>query len=341
MEKFILNHDEIASIQTLLASITARYDSAEDPAFLLECTVLAQELPRRLRLAMNEFRIAEPDSAIFVISGYPVDDVKIGRTPEHWDLAPEQRKPTLEEEILFVLTCSLLGDCIGWATQQAGRVVHDVMPIKGMEQEQIGTGSEQLIWWHTEDAFHPMAGDYVALMFLRNPDHVPTTFASLENLDLSEEDWNTLFEPHYFIHADNSHRPENAAHHGETEADLEELYTTVAKAEKEHQKIPILSGDRKSPYIKIDPYFMDPVEDNPRAQKAFEALCKALDAKIGDYPLGPGEICFVDNRKAVHGRRAFKARYDGHDRWFKRANVTRDLRRSRAARPDPTSRIIL
>lgn len=340
MEKFVLNSEEIAALQQLLAGIAARYDSAEDPAFLMECTVLAQELPRRLRLALNHFRVAEPDSASFIISGYPVDDRKIGLTPEHWDLTAEQRKPTLEEEILFVLTCSLLGDCIGWATQQAGRIVHDVMPIKGMEQEQIGTGSEQLITWHTEDAFHPLCGDYIALMFLRNPDHVPTTFASLENLNLDPEDWQTLFEPHYFIHPDKSHQPENAAHHGESDEDLEKLYDLVAQAEKQHQKSPILSGDPRSPYIRIDPYFMDPIEDNPRARKAFDALVKALDAKIGDVALGPGEICFVDNRKGVHGRRAFKARYDGYDRWFKRTNITRDLRKSREARKDATSRII-
>lgn len=340
MEKFVLNAEEVAEIQKLLASIVARYDSAEDPEFLLECTVLAQELPRRLRLALNHFRVTEPDSASFIISGYPVDQKKIGPTPEHWDITPEQRKPTLEEEILFVLTCSLLGDCIGWSTQQAGRIVHDVMPIKGMEQEQIGTGSEQTIWWHTEDAFHPMAGDYIALMFLRNPDAVPTTFASLESLNLDADDWQALFEPHYFIHADNSHKPQNAAHHGESDAELAKLYESVVQAESQHQKHPILSGDPKSPYIRIDPYFMDPIEDNPRARKAFDALVAALDAKIGDVPLAAGEICFVDNRKAVHGRRAFKARYDGNDRWFKRTNITRDLRKSREARKEASSRII-
>jgi hypothetical protein len=42
----------------------------------------------------------------------------------------------------------------------------------------------------------------------------------------------------------------------------------------------------------------------------------------------------------VHGRRAFKARYDGSDRWFKRMNITRDLRKSRADRIEAVSRII-
>lgn len=339
MQRFVLNSEEVAALQKLTGEIAAKYRSAEDPEFLLEASVWAQEMPRRLRAALNAFRLEEPAAACFILSGFPVDDAKVGRTPEHWDLTAEQRVPTLEEEILLVLTGSLLGDCIGWRTQQAGRIVHDVMPVKGMEQEQIGIGSEQTIWWHTEDAFHPLHGDYLAMMFLRNPDRVPTTFASLEGLELDPEDWRALFEPHYTIKPDNSHRPESAS---ETDAHGDEhLYDRIRKMFTEPEKIPILSGDPRSPYIRIDPYFMDPVTDNPRAQKAFEALVQALDARLADLVLQPGEICFVDNRKAVHGRRAFKARYDGHDRWFKRMSITRDLRKSRESRTDAASRVIL
>ncbi len=343
MERFVLNSEEVAYLKKMIAGIAATYKSAEDPDFLLEAACLSHELPRRLRAALTHFRLAEPDGALLVISGYPVDDEKIGLTPEHWDRPMEARLPTLEEEILFVLAGSLLGECIGWKTQQDGRIVHDVMPVKGMEQEQIGIGSEQLIWWHTEDAFHPLAGDYIGLMFLRNRDRVPTTFASLAGLEqeLDPEDWKTLFESHYAIHPDHSHRPENAGHPTVAEGeDAGHLYDRVQKMHKEPPKIPILSGDPHSPYIRIDPYFMDPVADNPKAQRAFEALVKALDARIADVALEAGEIAFVDNLKAVHGRRAFKARYDGYDRWFKRMNITRDLRKSRADRPEATSRII-
>lgn len=341
MERFVLNSEEVAYIKNMLSGLAKTYRSAEDPDFLLEAACLSHELPRRLRGALTRFRLAEPEDAMLVISGYPVDDEKIGRTPEHWDRPVEARLPTLEEEIFFVLTGSLLGECIGWSTQQGGRIVHDVMPVKGMEQEQIGIGSEQLIWWHTEDAFHPLAGDYIGLMFLRNRDRVPTTFASLKGLDLDPEDWQTLFEPHYAIHPDKSHRPESAAHpEANGNGNGHHLYDRVEQMHREPPKIPLLTGDPRSPYIRIDPYFMDPVADNPRAQRAFEALVKAIDARITDLVLEPGDICFIDNFKAVHGRRAFKARYDGYDRWFKRMNITRDLRKSRADRPEATSRII-
>lgn len=41
--------------------------------------------------------------------------------------------------------------------------------------------------------------------------------------------------------------------------------------------------------------------------------------------LEPGDLLVVDNRRAIHGRSAFPARYDGFDRWLQRMYVARDL----------------
>jgi Fe(II)/alpha-ketoglutarate-dependent arginine beta-hydroxylase len=335
MPGLMLSAEEIISIESLVATVAKTYGSAEDPEFLMESTLLAHELPRRLRAALNSFRLLEPDSALFVVSGYPVNQDQIGPTPEHWQRPPEARPAALQQDLFFILACSLLGDCIGWQTQQNGRIIHDVVPIKGMEQEQIGTGSEQAIWWHTEDAFHPLHGDYLAMMCLRNPDRVATTFASLERLPLDPDDLEALFEPRYAIRPDNSHIPANGAG-----GDSDARYSRIEQMLQQPEKIAVLSGDPRSPYIRIDPYFMDPVEDDPRAQRALAALIAAIDARLHDVVLAPGDISIIDNRKAVHGRRAFKARYDGRDRWLRRTNITRDLRKSRQARATPTSRII-
>lgn len=338
VNRFILDGDEVASIKKLVDEIAAKFDSVEDPELLSHAPVWAQELPRRLRAALVEFRLTEPDCAHFVISGFPIDEDEIGPTPAHWNRPDEKHSPALAYEIFLVLASSLLGEPIGWKTQQHGRIVHDVMPIKGMEQEQIGTGSEMTIWWHTEDAFHPMRGDYLGMMCLRNPDSVPTTFCSLENVKLDPKDWETLFEPHYTIKPDNSHQQENAA--PEDLDELQQVYRRIEQMKRHPDKIAILSGDPRSPYVRIDHYFMDRLEDNPRAQGALDAFIKAVDEQIGDLLLQQGDICFIDNMKAVHGRRAFKARYDGNDRWMKRINITRDLRKSRAERSGAGSRII-
>jgi Fe(II)/alpha-ketoglutarate-dependent arginine beta-hydroxylase len=336
MPRLILAPEEMQSLQRLTARIAAGYDSVEDPAFLMEATVLAHEMPRRLRAALSEFRLVEPDDGLLIVSGCPVDDARLGPTPAHWRRPAAERSPALEHEILFVLMSSLLGDCIGWSTQQDGRIVHDVLPIPGMENEQIGTGSEQAIWWHTEDAFHPLRGDYVGLMCLRNFDRVPTTFASLGRVRLAEEDWRSLFEPLYTIQPDNSHQ---VAAGGDSDPGRLAHYRRIEEMQRAPEKIAILSGDPGSPYIRIDPYFMDPPAE-PRARQALSALIAAIDGELHDIVLEPGDFCFIDNFKAVHGRRAFRARYDGRDRWLKRINVTRDMRKSRAWRTTAGSRVI-
>ena len=85
---------------------------------------------------------------------------------------------------------------------------------------------------------------------------------------------------------------------------------------------------------------MDPVRDNDEAQAALDELIRQVDEVIEDHALAPGDFIFVDNYKAVHGRKPFKAHYDGTDRWLKRVNITRDLRKSRDGRLSPDSRVI-
>jgi alpha-ketoglutarate-dependent taurine dioxygenase len=61
---------------------------------------------------------------------------------------------------------------------------------------------------------------------------------------------------------------------------------------------------------------------------------------LQDFVLKPGDFVFIDNYRTVHGRRPFKARYNGYDRWLKRINITKDLRKSRDARLASTERHI-
>jgi alpha-ketoglutarate-dependent taurine dioxygenase len=76
------------------------------------------------------------------------------------------------------------------------------------------------------------------------------------------------------------------------------------------------------------------------AEEALEALVKGIEEHIVEEVLQPGSFLFIDNYRTVHGRKAFTAQYDGTDRWLKRINITRDLRRSRAARTFISSRVI-
>jgi len=336
-----LSEGEVQALRSLAREIASRHESSEDPGFLRQVAVYAHELPRRIRVFLSEFRLGEPDDALCSFLGYPIDEEKIGPTPTHWKFK-RPRAPELEEEIVLLLLGSLLGDSIGWATQQDGHIVHDILPIPGHEGEQLGSGSEQLLWWHTEDAFHPCRGDYLGMMCLRNPDGVATTFAAVRDLDrdLTAEQIRLLLEQHYTIRPDESHLQKNRSQAAPMDDGLSGSYHRIDSMNQAPEKIAILYGDPKAPYIRIDPYFMDPVADHKPAQAALEALIAVLDQRLSDQVLQQGEICFIDNFRAVHGRKPFKARYDGKDRWLKRINIARDLRKSRPARSAAESRII-
>ena len=342
MEQLSLSGAEIGEVRALLSDLSARYKSVEDADFLDEMNVVAHDLPRRVRRFLNNFKYHEPRGGACLITGYPVDDERIGRTPSHWSEKHEV-SPTLDEELLFALFGSLLGDVIGWMSQQDAYLIHDVLPIKSDEDAQISTGSLQPIWWHNEDAFHPFRGDYVSLMCLRNPDGVPTTLASTDMLQLKPRQLNLLFEPHFILRPDESHAEKNGTtrhHFAEADEELSRAaYRHIEEMHRNPTKRPVLYGVKQSPYICIDPYFMNP-PDSDEAQSALNALISAVDSCLSEVVLKPGDFLFVDNFRAVHGRRPFKARYDGHDRWLKRMNVTHDLRKSRSARSTSSSRVI-
>ncbi len=191
------------------------------------------------------------------------------------------------------------------------------MPIEGHENKMIGSGSDRELIWHTEDARFSYRDDYIGLMCLRNPEAVPTTFALINEVQLDPDQVEVLFEPRFVFRPDPSH-----------------------PTDSEREKAPVLFGDPESPYIRFDPYSMDRPETE-EARLAMDYLIRAIDENLTGVTLLPGECLFIDNYKAVHGRSSFKARFDGTDRWLKRINIARDLRKSREVRKAPASRVIL
>jgi hypothetical protein len=180
-------------------------------------------------------------------------------------------------------------------------------------------------------------------MCLRNPGKVATIYAAMNMIHLDEREIKVLFEPRFIIRPDESHERKHSScssgYCAESDALLKAAYENINQMHRNPQKIAVLFGSPKLPYLRIDPYFMDALEDE-EAQFALNALIKAMDEKIREVVLQPGDYLFIDNYRAVHGRNAFKAMYDGTDRWLKRANITRNLRKSRDARISCASRIV-
>ncbi|MFD1277056.1 TauD/TfdA family dioxygenase [Streptomyces kaempferi] len=106
------------------------------------------------------------------------------------------------------------------------------------------------------------------------------------------------------------------------------------------EPVAVLSGHRDLPVLRIDRDFFTALPGDRAAERALAWLVAHLDANLTDVLVPTGAVCFLDNRNVVHGRRPFSASFDGSDRWLKRVNLVRDLRRTRPGRLDGTTRVI-
>lgn len=308
----MLSADERAEVAALVDG-TLRDDETWDPLETADrMDVLAQELPVGLRRFLSEVRAREVEVA--VVANLPVDD-DLAATPVGWDVAAKMGAGR-REELVLLLCGSAIGEPFGWGNQQDGRLVHDVVPAPGMEQSLTSASSHAGLSLHTEDVFHPCRGDYVSLFCLRNPDAIGTTYVRSSSLSLAPELRELLFLESFTFYPDDSHVAVtlNALDDAEAAA----ARTAVATEGS------VLFGPRENPYFRFDIDFM---EAEGVAAEAMHRVQRELTSHIETVVLSPGEAVFIDNYRVVHGREPFTPRYDGTDRWLKRVNLIRDLRR--------------
>lgn len=330
-----LSKEDAAAVLDLTVSLAARYHGADDPRLLLDLPVLAAEMPAEPRRFLRRFAF-DDELGFCIIGGHLIDDARIGPTPGHWQ-GRRRPGPEFPEELLLLLYGAMLGEPFGWRTQQNGELVHDVFPIAAHETEQLGTGSKELLTWHTEDAFHPFRADFLLLSALRNPSGVPTTVGELDASLLSGADLDVLFGQRFYIRPDESHlQKNNSLADGQATA----AFGLIEHMQSDAAPVAVLTGSRTRPYMRLDPYFMEIPGADTAARQAFAALTSVIDENLRDVVTEPGDVLVLNNHLAVHGRRPFQPRYDGRDRWLKRINVVLDLPRSRTLRSAASCRLI-
>lgn len=308
---------EARAAHALAAACLESYKAADDPRFLDEAPVLTHELPLTVRRHLNSARRDET-THVTLIRGNLVDQAALGTTPSHWREANTDESQV--HGFLLVLYAALLGDVTGWATQQDGRLVTDILPSKGFEKSLVSASSELELAWHTEDAFSPYRADWVGLFALRNDSRVPTTVAHVDVHRLPARIRAVLSQPRFVALPDSAHE--------------------FAEGAFVPEPVPVLEGHPDQPVLRIDRDFFRAQDGDPEAAEAFAHIVAHLDANLTDVVVPTGGICFVDNRNVVHGRRSFRAGFDGGDRWLKRVNLVRDLRRTRPGRIDGSTRVI-
>ncbi|MGI5223163.1 TauD/TfdA family dioxygenase [Nocardia sp. CA-290969] len=291
-----------------------------DPVFLDQIGTRAARLPAEVRTAV---RPPATSAGACIVRGLPLSDTEIGPTPPDWQTAavwstdPDRPGCSLELDIALLLLAAAAGEPFGWAGQQDGRLVNNIVPAAGHEQEQSGASSSVLLSPHTEDAFHPLRANMLMLGCLRNHDLVGTTVSSVRRVRLTGPQLETLRTPTLPILPDVSY---GSAFDRAAAVPVPTLWSEPGRED-----------DPDSRTLRFDPAYTPLHDAGPEFRAAYAQLERELERVCVVAALRPGELLLVDNDVAVHGRVPFTARYDGTDRWLKRVNIRLPERPRRAA----------
>ncbi|GHE35594.1 L-asparagine oxygenase [Streptomyces vinaceus] len=298
---------EIADVSLRLVSEADRID---DAAWVAAARSAWAELPAVYRREIGSFRRHSGPSGAVVVRGLPVDEQSLPATPMAGGSV--QRAPTAAAALLVMTACGL-GDPAAFLAEKSGALVQDVVPVPGQEYFQGNAGSVDLMM-HNENAFHEHRPDFVMLLCLR-PDHEGVAGLSTASIrealpKLSDRAVDCLWQPEF------STQPP----------------PSFGSPEDGPVRHAVLTGTPEDPDIQVD--FAATTGLTPAAREALAELSDGLVAVARTVRLRAGDLAIVDNRVCLHGRTAFRPRYDGRDRWVQRTFAMADLRRSRAFRTD-------
>ncbi|MEK2476044.1 TauD/TfdA family dioxygenase [Streptomyces noursei] len=284
--------------------LAAAGTSATSPELLAAVARSAAALGAPIRHAC---RPVDTDDGLFVLRALAVDDTGIGPTPGSWATAGDR---AAVHDIALLLLATVMGNPLAWEGQQDGRFVHNIIPSSGHEQAQTGASSSVLLSPHTEDAFHPGRAHLLMLGCMRNHDAIATTAASIRKVRLGDEDLAVLARPEVPILPDDA-------------------YAEARGFDGRPPNVPTVWESEDGRTLRFDPAYTPLDEATPEYRAAYRRLSEQLAAVSTAVSLAPGEVLVVDNDLVVHGRVPFRARYDGTDRWLKRASVRVPGRRTR------------
>ncbi|MEY9894503.1 L-asparagine oxygenase [Catenulispora sp. MAP12-49] len=245
------------------------------------------------------------------VRNLPVDAVLPG-TPA--DGGPVNGKPSYVAEGVLLGLSGLLGEPVGFMTEKQGQLVHDVVPVPGGAKTQTNQGSTVFLNFHN-DIVHDHIGrydvsnpDFLVLSCLR-ADHegiAATYYADARDIVAALDDHalEILRSPLFRLNAPGSY-VRDVAGGGEVLSD----------------PVPILSGPEAFPEIAVSANGVRAMTSGAQAVlDRLQAACREVSHQVF---LRPGQALLINNRKGLHARSQFTARYDGEDRWLQRTYVRR------------------
>jgi L-asparagine oxygenase len=252
---------------------------------------------------------------VALVDNLPVDP-DLPPTPA--DGGPCRGKPTYVAEGVLLGLSGLLGEPVSFTTEKDGRIVHDIIPTERGARTQTSQGSAVFLNFHN-DIVHDARGrydisnpDFLVLSCLRADleGEAKTCYADARDIlaALDDEVVETLRSPLFRLNAPGGYT--------RMYADGNEVLS---------EPVALIDGPEHAPEIYVAANGVRRL--SPEAEHAFDELQRVCrDPQVGQtVTLRAGQALLINNRKGVHSRSPFPARYDGTDRWLQRTYIRRSL----------------
>jgi L-asparagine oxygenase len=302
--------DKNDDIQEAIGFAPPYYPSDQPELYCLMAKAMSYELPEHVSAALEQFASqgttdgAQDGFLLFRTDSFDPD----GLSPTPSDNGQRLGEQTQLAWVQSVLA-SCMGDLVAYEAEGGGGLFQDIVPSYGQRNKQTSLGSAELEI-HTEQAFSYWRPDILSLACLRGD---PTA-------------WTYVLPVSKIIHKTTA----------EEQALLRQPLWTIGvdlsfdMGSTRRGPIPVLYGPEDDPTLVFDQDLMEGITEEA------EALCRKIVAIYYAHRsalcLEPGDILFVDNRRAVHGRSSYQPRYDGEDRFLVRCFVSLDYEASHAVR---------
>lgn len=256
-------------------------------------------LPCDLRRRVIEYRRYAPDGDVVLLRGLLPDNVTLPATATAPWVPPVGSAQNAA--LLLTSVTVMLGEPFNYSTLYDGRIVQNMVPVRSMEFTQTSQSSTGMLDWHCEDSFREDRCDYAGLLCLRGDPSGASKYAQVKDVQLSPDLVATLREPRFHVRPDPAH---------------------VLPGDVSTRHLAILSGSESTPEIAYDTHHLEPIDEaDTEAADALRELSAGLDEVAISHVMEKGDLLLFDNKRVVHARTPFTARFDGTDRWLMRTMI--------------------
>jgi len=304
---------EFQILKTICEKITA--DPSETPdLYCSQLKDLSLEIPERIQTEFMKFKKNRLIPGILVLKGISLESSEIPRTPLTNNEKIGEKTMLAKIQGLFM---NLIAEMIAYEAEGYGRLFQDIIPVESCKGTQTSLGSTELEI-HTEQAFSKLKPDILCLACLKGDLDAYTHLLPIETIvsKINFREYCLLRKPLWKTGVDLSFK----------------LNGTEFLEGDVRGPLSIINGSALHPELIFDQDLMTGISEE--SEDMIQRIIDIYYKHRISYNLVQGDILFINNNRALHGRSSFSPKYDGNDRFLIRCFGTYHYAKSEYARPN-------